>query len=425
MSKHGGVFLRGTPESGIRAGKAGASTMGRLDELAQFSSSASELTRLYLTPEHKRAALQVMSWMQQAGMTAAIDAVGNVVGRYDGETGKAPSLLIGSHIDTVKNAGKYDGNLGVIVGIQAVAELNARGKRLPFAIEVIAFGDEEGVRFPVTLTGSRAVAGTLDLAALDSQDNEQISIREALQRFGCNPSEIQDVARQRKNVLGYVEVHIEQGPVLESSGLPVGVVTAISGASRFRIQVKGQAGHAGTVPMLLRKDAVAAAAEMIWSIEQLAEQNGELVATVGVLEAMPGAVNVIASAVHFTLDIRSPKDEVRLQAISMVQEKLKSIAARRRVEVSVEQTYDEAAVACAPEMVDGLEAAVMRSSVKPLRLPSGAGHDGLAMSTLCPIGMLFVRCRGGVSHNPAESVISDDVEIAVGIIVDYLQHFDL
>jgi allantoate deiminase len=382
------------------------------------------LTRLYLTPQHKAAALQVMAWMRQAGMTPEIDAVGNVVGRYEGRTIDGPALLIGSHIDTVKNAGKYDGNLGVVVGIQAVAELHARGERLPFAIEVIAFGDEEGVRFPATLTGSRAVAGVLDPSALDVEDEDRISVREALQNFGCNPFDIPKVPRSKKQVLGYVEVHIEQGPVLETERLPVGIVSAINGASRFRIEVTGVAGHAGTVPMRLRKDALAATAEMVLAVERLALGNEDLVATVGSIEALPGAVNVIASGAHFTLDIRSPKDEVRREAIAALVREFEAIAERRNVALALELFYDEPAAACAPWLMDALEGAVTRFGLRPLRLPSGAGHDGLAMAFLCPIGMLFVRCDGGVSHNPDESITVDDADVATRILVDFLRHID-
>ena len=407
-----------------RVGGAGAIVMRRLDELARFSCETKELTRLYLTPQHKAAALQVMAWVGEAGMISEIDAVGNVVGRYEGGTAGAPTLLIGSHIDTVKNAGKYDGNLGVIIGIQAVAELHAQGEKLPFAIEIIAFGDEEGVRFPVTLTGSRAVAGTLDPAALDVEDENRISVREALQVFGCNPFDIPKIPRSRDNILGYVEVHIEQGPLLESEKLPVGIVTAISGASRFNVEVTGIAGHAGTVPMRLRKDALTAAAEMVLAAEQLALRTEDLVATVGRIEALPGAVNVIASGARFTLDVRSPSNTIRQAAVDTLRRELESIAERRRVRLFVELFYDEPAAACAPWMIDALEGAVRRRNLRTLRLPSGAGHDGLAMISLCPIGMLFVRCEGGISHNPAESITVEDAEVATRVLVDFLRHLD-
>lgn len=401
----------------------GAVVMARLEALADFTETPGQLTRLYLTPEHKAAALQVRVWMEEAGMTARMDAVGSIVGRYEGKTADAPALLLGSHIDTVRNAGKYDGNLGVIAAIQAVAELHTQGVRLPFAIEVLAFGDEEGVRFPVTLTGSRTVAGILDVAALDAEDAERVSVREALQRFGCNPFEIHTVPRRKERVLGYVEVHIEQGPVLEAEGLPVGVVTAIAGASRFTIEVAGTAGHAGTVPMRLRQDALAAAAEMVLAIERVARGTEDLVATVGRMEVAPGAVNVIPSGTRFTLDIRSPKDSVRRDAVELLERELREIARRRGVTVQIGKSYDEAAATCADTLIEQLEAAVTRCGVRPRRLPSGAGHDGLAMVALCPIAMLFVRCKGGISHNPAEAITTEDADVAVRVLVDFLSRF--
>lgn len=401
----------------------GARVMARLDALAEFSETPGELTRLYLTPEHKAAALQVRVWMEEAGMTARMDAVGNIVGRYEGAAPDAPALLLGSHIDTVRNAGKYDGNLGVVAAIQAVAELNAQGRRLPCAIEVLAFGDEEGVRFPVTLTGSRTVAGVLDVAALDAEDAQGLSVREALQRFGCNPFEIHKVPRRKEEVLGYVEVHIEQGPVLEAEGLPVGVVTAINGASRFTIEVTGVAGHAGTVPMRLRQDALAAAAEMVLAVEEVARETEGLVATVGRMDVAPGAANVIPSAARFTLDIRSPVDTVRADAVARLERRLREIAQGRHVTVQLKRSYDEAAATCAPWLIEQLEAAVMRCGIRPRRLPSGAGHDGLAMVALCPIAMLFVRCQGGISHNPAEAITTEDADAAVRVLTDFLIHF--
>ena len=410
------------PSPTILAG--GAVLMARLDALARFSDSPEMLTRLYLTPAYKEAAVQVQAWMGEAGMEAGIDAVGNVVGRYEGTRPGLPALLVGSHIDTVRDAGRYDGNLGVLAAIEAVARLHAGGERLPFAVEVVAFGDEEGARFPVALTGSRAVAGVLDPASLDAEDNAGVSVREALLRFGGDPLAIPGLARARDRVLGYVELHIEQGPVLEAEGLPIGIVTAIAGASRFTVEVAGEAGHAGTVPMRLRRDALAAAAEMVLLIERTATETADLVATVGRIEALPGAVNVIPSRVRFTLDIRSPSDQVRAAAIAGLRQGLLDIAKRRGVSALLDRTYDEAAANCAPWLVAQLEAAVARAGIRPLRLPSGAGHDGLAMAQLCPIGMLFLRCKGGISHNPAESITAEDAEVAVRVLLDFLRHVE-
>lgn len=400
----------------------GARVMQRLDELAQFSSEPGALTRLYLTPEHKAAAAQVATWMNDAGMTATLDAAGSVVGRYGGA--EMPTLLLGSHIDTVRDAGRYDGNLGVVAAIEAVAALHAAGEHLPFAVEVIAFGDEEGVRFPVTLTGARAVAGILDLAALDAEDADGISVREALRRFDCDPSAVPRIARQREDVLGYVELHIEQGPVLEAEGLPVGVVSAINGASRFTAEVEGVAGHAGTVPMRLRHDAVAAMAEMVLAVERTAQETPDLVATVGWVAASPGAVNVIPAHARFTIDLRSPDDGVRKQAAERLERELHAVAARRGVGLALRTGYDAPALTCAPALVEALERSVARLGVRPRRLSSGAGHDGLAIGRLCPVGMLFVRCEGGISHSPQEAVAEADADVAVRVLLDFLRTFD-
>ena len=304
----------------------GPALMARLDELATFSDEQDRLTRLYLSPAHRLAMDHVMAWMQAAGMTARIDAVGNVVGRYEASRAGAPAVLIGSHIDTVADAGKYDGNLGVLAGIAAVEALSRAGERLPVAIEVIAFGDEEGVRFPTALTGSRAVAGTLDPNLLDARDADGVTVQKALAEAGGDARAYASCARRPEDVLAYLEVHIEQGPVLEAEGLPVGVVTAINGATRARVQVKGEAGHAGTVPMALRRDALAAAAEMVLVVEREGQATADLVATVGQIEARPGSANVVPGAARFTIDVRAPADATRLAALAVLEASFAAIA---------------------------------------------------------------------------------------------------
>ncbi|HET6469570.1 MAG TPA: allantoate amidohydrolase [Geminicoccaceae bacterium] len=404
-------------------GHPGETLMARLDALAAFTDEAGALTRLYLSPAHEAAALQVRQWMEEAGMDARIDAVGNVAGRYEAATPGAPALLLGSHIDTVRDAGRYDGNLGVLAAIAAVAVLHAAGERLPFAVEVLAFGDEEGVRFPTTLTGSRAVAGTLDPVALDARDAEGTRLGEALRAFGCDPAAVGSVARRPEAVLGYVELHIEQGPVLEAAGLPLGVVTAINGASRFQIEVQGEAGHAGTVPMALRRDALAGAAEMVLAVERRAAAEAELVATVGRLDVVPGAINVIPGGVRLTLDLRAPADGARAAAVADLERAFRAIAERRRLGLTLTPSHEAAACPCDPALIAQLEAAVARAGLRPLRLPSGAGHDAMALAALCPVGMLFVRCKGGVSHHPAESITAEDAALALAVLVDFLRHF--
>jgi allantoate deiminase len=403
------------------AGALAPNVMARLDALSRLSSQSDGLTRLYLTPEHKAAAELVATWMREAGMTAGIDAAGTVVGRLEGSTVSGKTLLIGSHIDTVRNAGRFDGCLGVVTAIEAVGQLQRAGTRLPYAIEVLAFGDEEGVRFPCTLTGSHAVAGSFKPAALDAADADGISVRTALSAFGCAPEAIGKIARDQGSILGYVEVHIEQGPVLEAEKQPVGVVTAISGASRVQVAVTGVAGHAGTLPMPMRRDALTAAAEMILSIEATARATAGLVATVGQISASPGAVNVVPGVCQFTIDMRSPVDTTRRNGLRQIERDVKAIARRRQCTVQFTATYNENAAVCDRRFIRLFSDAIERAGFNATGLPSGAGHDGLALAGLCPIGMLFVRCKGGVSHHPDELVSPDDVDVATRVLIDFLQ----
>jgi len=403
----------------------GPALMARLDEFAAFTDEPGVLTRFYLSPAHRRAADCLIGWMEEAGMTARLDAAGNVVGRYEGAQPGAPALLLGSHIDTIRNAGKYDGNYGVLAALAAVEALHRAGTRLPFAIEIVGFGDEEGVRFPVTMTGSRALAGRLDPAVLKLCDAEGVSIAEALTGFGGDPAALEGCARRPEELLAYVELHIEQGPVLEAAGLPAGIVTAINGASRFEVTLSGQSGHAGTVPMVLRRDAVAAAAEMILAIERLALETPDLVATVGRVSAQPGVVNVVPGGASFTIDLRSPSDAVRDAATGRLTEALGAIGERRRIGVVLRRTHDAAATACAPFLVTQLEAATRRAEVPVQRLPSGAGHDAMVIAALAPVGMLFLRCRDGLSHHPDESITAEDAGLGVRILLDFLRHFRL
>jgi allantoate deiminase len=400
----------------------GPALMARLDQLASFSDEPDRLTRLYLSPAHRRAMGQVAAWMTEAGMAARIDPVGNVVGRYEASRSDAPAVLIGSHIDTVIDAGRYDGALGVLAGIAAVDALHRAGERLPVAIEVIAFGDEEGVRFPTTLTGSRAIAGTLDPAALDARDGEGMSLRAALAAAGCDGDAFAGCARRPEDTLAYLEVHIEQGPVLEAEDLPVGVVTAINGATRWRVELRGEAGHAGTVPMALRRDALAAAAEMVLAVEREGRAMEDLVATVGQIEARPGAVNVVPGEVRFMVDVRAPSDAVRKACCAVLEATFAAIAERRGVTLAIERFHDAAAVSCDPALIEQLTAAVERAGIAPRLLPSGAGHDAMALAALCPIAMLFVRCARGISHNPAEAISAADADLAVRVLLDFLRH---
>ena len=397
--------------------------LARCDALARCSEQAGGLTRVFLSPAQRAASELVIAWMREAGMDPRVDAIGNVIGRSEGETPGRPCLMLGSHLDTVRDAGKYDGMLGVVTAIECVADLRARGRRLPFAVEVIGFADEEGVRFSVTLSGSRALAGTLDRTVLDRTDAAGTTMRDALVAFGLDPERIGDAARTSADVLAYVELHIEQGPVLEALGLPVGVVTAINGGSRYWVEVAGTAGHAGTVPMGLRRDALAAAAECTLAVERIASHIADVVGTVGRIEAHPGAVNVIPGKVQFSLDARAPGDETRLEAVAAMRAEFDAIAARRGVAVSLACVWDARTAACSPFLQRQLAAAIHAEGLPVHHLPSGAGHDGMAVCAIAPIAMLFVRCAGGISHNPAEAVSLADVDTGARVLMRFIEHF--
>lgn len=395
-----------------------------IDELAEVSSEPGALTRIYLTPAHRAGIDLVSTWMRAADMSVRVDATGSLIGRYEGATPNAPAILLGSHIDTVRDAGKFDGNLGVITAIAVVARLHASGNRLPFAIEVLAFGDEEGVRFTSTLGGSRAAAGVFDPAILDERDRDGITRKDALSAFGCDPRKIADEAHDPKNTLGYIEVHIEQGPVLEAMQLPLAVVTAINGASRGSVTVVGQSGHAGTVPMPMRQDALLAAAEMALAVEQRARQEPDLVATVGRLEIPNAATNTVPGNVTFTLDVRSPSDARRKAAVRDITAAIKSIARIRQVKAHVALTYDAPAATCDPALSGALAASIQALGLGVHRMPSGAGHDAMAFRGRIPFTMLFVRCKGGISHNPAELASIGDMDKAARVLEHFLQTFN-
>ena len=398
--------------------------MQRLDIFAGYTDQPGKITRLYLSRAHREAAATLTQWMAAAGMSAAVDPIGNVVGRYEGSEPNARALLIGSHIDTVRDAGRYDGNFGVLAGLTCIEEFAKAGTRFPFAIEVIAFGDEEGVRFPSALTGSRAMAGEFDPNVLDGRDESGVSLREALVAFGGDPLRIGAAARRPQDVIAYIELHIEQGPVLEASHAPIGIVTAISGASRFEADVIGTAGHAGTAPMNMRADALTGAAEMILAIEALAQRTPTFVATVGEIEVLPGSVNVVPGEARFTIDLRAPTDDVRERAAEVLATELSTIANRRGLRIVLKQTHQASAAPCDDRLIKAFSRSVTRAGLDLQLLPSGAGHDAMAMARLCPMGMLFVRCAGGISHSPAESITVEDAGCALGVLMDFVVSLD-
>lgn len=388
--------------------------MARADELATISESPEGLTRVYLSPQHLQANQQAALWMTQAGMTVWQDSVGNICGRYEGEQEGAPAILLGSHLDTVRNAGRYDGMLGVLTAIEVVHSLHRQGRRLKKAIEIVGFGDEEGTRFGITLLGSRGLTGTWPESWLAQTDADGVSVAQAMVLVGLDPARIHLAARSQEEIAAYLELHIEQGPCLEQEGLVLGVVEAINGARRLNCCFTGEAGHAGTVPMSHRKDALAAAAEWMVLVENLTrEQGGNLVATVGTLRCAPGAVNVIPGEVTLTLDIRGPNDQPLEALLNRLLARAQEIAARRHLQFSAEEFYRIAATACDSKLQQVLSEAVQEVQGCSIRLPSGAGHDAIAIAERWPSAMLFVRCKGGISHHPAESVTADDVALAI------------
>ena len=402
----------------------GEAIVGRINALATISQDPGNLTRIFLTSEHRAAAELIMGWMLEAGMNAHLDAIGNVCGRYEGERPRLPCLMLGSHYDTVRDAGKWDGPLGLITAISCVGDLNRRGRRLPFAIEVAGFADEEGVRFASTLLGSRAIAGTFKESVLATRDSTGKSMREALIEFGLDPDHIGAAARIRGELLAYIELHIEQGPVLEAENLPIGVVTAIAGATRLAARLTGMAGHAGTVPMALRRDALTGAAECISKIEELCRaDDAGLVGTVGYIDAAPGTTNVIPGEAHFTMDIRAPTDDHRKRAVGEIVRQIEAIAKRRKLELQVEVTHENRTVPCAPWLKEQVAAAVAAEGYPVFELPSGAGHDGMAMVDIADVAMLFVRCRGGISHHPDEHVDMADADAGARVLLRLIENF--
>ncbi|HQS03289.1 MAG: allantoate amidohydrolase [Halothiobacillus sp. 24-54-40] len=392
----------------------------RCEALAQISDSSAGISRLYLSPAYREGLRLVEQWMQEAGMSTWVDAAGNQWGRLTARAHDAPVLILGSHLDTIPNAGKFDGILGVVSAIEAAARLHAAGKVLPFHLDVVGFGDEESVRFPSSMLGARAVCGQWQPEWLALADADGVTVREALLSCGLDPSKIGDASRVNDRLLGYWEVHMEQGPVLEQESLPVGVVSAIAGACRSRIRFTGEAGHAGTVPMNLRHDALAAAAELALSVERSAIAEG-VVGTVGQFSVRPGAVNVIPATAECSLDLRSIDDGVLARVLTEIQATSMASGARRGVAVDWDVYHRAEARHCAPRFLALFEHAVATRGLPVRVLPSGAGHDAMLMANITDMAMLFVRCTGGISHHPDEFVSAHDAEIAVDILMIALE----
>ena len=396
-----------------------AEVLARCDEVAQFSEDPDRITRTFLSEPMRRLHGELTRWMEAAGLIVRLDAAGNLIGRYDGARPRQPVLAIGSHLDTVPNAGKYDGVLGVLVGLAVVRALG--GRRLPFAIDVIAFSEEEGVRYRSPFLGSLAAAGRFDRRLLERTDAAGITMADAFHSFGLDPARIDEAAYPSGELLGYLEVHIEQGPVLETLGAPAGVVEAIAGQSRIWAEWRGRAGHAGTTPMHGRRDALVAAAELVLEVERVARSIDGLRATVGAMAVDPGASNVIPGRVRFSIDVRHADDSIRVAAVVVISARANAIAAQRGVEFLVSQHEDHSAVPADPVLADWLAEALAASGQKAHRLESGAGHDAGVMAAVAPMAMLFLRSPGGVSHHPDECVLAGDVAVGIEVVVHFLE----
>ena len=396
-------------------------------QLAKLSEDRNSITRTFLSKPMREVHTALAAWMARVGMTVRVDAIGNIRGVYPPRLSSAPVAVtprfyIGSHLDTVPNAGAFDGVLGTVLAIALVELLEE--KRLPFAIEVVGFSDEEGVRFGVPFLGSRALAGTFDVALLERLDPAGRSLRDAIRHFGLDPNRIPD-AQAPSNVLGYLEFHIEQGPVLENLNLPLAVVDVISGQSRAELTFDGVAGHAGTTPMKIRKDALACAAAWIAEVEREALSTPGLVGTVGRIAVEPGAGNVVAGRAVASLDVRHSDDRTREAAVERLSKAAMEIATRRGLTMTWEPRLDQRSVAMDPALAVMLDRALEHSGAPPHRMPSGAGHDAMVLAAKMPVGMLFLRCEGGISHHPAENVREDDVAAALEAGLKFLHELEL
>ncbi len=398
-----------------------AQVVARCRVLSKIGRVRGSLTRPYGSHAMAQANELVGMWMREAGLAVRLDVAGNLVGRLPGTDPDAGTLLLGSHLDTVRDAGAFDGPLGVIAAIAAVARLQAEGRRLPFAIDVLAFADEEGLRFGTAYLGSCALAGTFDEALFHLVDDDGVTLRAALSAFGGDPANIATASRRGERLLGYCEIHMEQGPVLENLGAPVGVVSAIAGATRAEARFSGHAGHAGTIPMDARRDAACAAAELVLAVEAAGRDTPGLLATVGRLAALPGAPNVVPGGAVASIDVRHSDDAVRLRAVQRLRAEAVAIAQRRDLGLDWEQRLDNPAVDVDPGLTDLLVASVADLGLDAHRLASGAGHDGVALAPLTGIAMLFVRCAGGLSHHPDESVDEADVAVALDVADGFLR----
>jgi allantoate deiminase len=384
--------------------------VARCKRLATFSEDATGTRRTFLSPPMRACHREIATWLTAAGATASVDAAGNLRGFYAGAEATAPRLLIGSHLDTVPNAGAYDGVLGVVLAVALLEAL--RERRLPFGIEVVGFSEEEGVRFGTPFIGSRALVGRLDEELLNRHDAGDISVREAMEHFGLSPAGLAQ-AVVGDDALGFLEFHVEQGPVLDMVGRSLAAVEAIAAQTRMEFVFCGHANHAGTTPMHLRHDAIAGAAEWIIAVEHMAMSREGLVATVGQIEARPGATNVIAGTARVSLDVRHGSDEICSAAINALIDQAEKIAARRGLKLLSTELLRQKAVKMDPFLLDQIDHAIRNAGCEPYHMVSGAGHDAMILAEKVPAAMIFLRSPGGISHDPAESVLAEDVAKAL------------
>ena len=389
----------------------------RLSELAKIGKrEEGGVARLSFTPQERAAKDLVASYMREAGLAVREDAVGNLFGRREGRDPDAPAVLIGSHVDSVLNGGDFDGPLGVLGGIEVLQTMDEEGVRSERPVEVVAFTDEEGARFSLGMIGSRALTGTLSQEDLRFEDRDGVSIERAMREAGLDPGKVAEAARPAGTLAAYLELHIEQGEVLENEDLPVGVVTGIAGPVWLRLTFSGEAGHAGTTPMGARRDALAAAAEVVGVIEAEASDTGSTVGTVGQIEARPGGINIIPGRVEISLDLRDIDETVRDRAEERIRERATEACGRRGIGLDFEEIQRLPPAPCSEEVRASIAAACEEEGIRPYSLPSGAGHDGMHVAGLCPMGMIFVRSRGGISHNPKEWSSREDCEAGCRVL---------
>ncbi len=396
----------------------------RISELAEIGKhEEGGVARLSFTPEERAAKDLVASYMQAAGLAVREDAAGNLFGRREGRDSGAPAILVGSHVDSVRNGGDFDGPLGVLGGIEVLQTMDEEGVQTEHPVEVAAFTDEEGARFSLGMIGSRALTGALSQEDLRHEDREGVSIAEAMREAGLDPAAVGEAARSSDSLAAYLELHIEQGKVLEGEDLPVGVVAGIAGPVWLRLILSGEAGHAGTTPMGARRDALAAAAEVVGIIEEEASAAGSTVGTVGQIGARPGGINIIPGRVDLSLDLRDIDEAVRDRVEGRIRARAEEACGRRGIGLEFEELQRLPPAPCSEEIRATIAAACEREGIRPFSLPSGAGHDGMHVAGLCPMGMIFVRSRDGISHNPKEWSSREDCEAGCNVL--YLTVLDL